>query len=135
MKHRLYLRVEGHGIDLPSFASSIHRYISGSIGRRRHSGAPLAAVPIDYWMSNEVRIEQGFPEEALLDLIRPFREALLAGLIEQPIDVTAVIVAEYGEEEGPVGYFFSEELISTLSAIRAKLEIDAVPDMSGVSPS
>jgi hypothetical protein len=128
MKFRIYIRVEGASSEVASFELAIRERVAGKISYRNHNGAPFMDVPLEYWKSEELCVVSGHPEDALLKLLQEAQAALEAAIAAKKLNVTAVIISEYSDDELPRGgYFLSRDLVSCLSALGAELDIDSVP--------
>lgn len=130
MKSRVYVRVDHFGAEVKNLYAFMEPWLKGQIFKRRHDGAPLANASLEYWKSDDLHVNEGFPEETLFGLLSQFGKALHANSELRGIDITAVIVMEYINGDQPRGLFFSKEMIELLAEIGAKLEVDHVPDLS-----
>ena len=131
MRFRIYIRVEGKASDIAGFDLALRGRVAGSVLSRKHRGAPLLDVSLEYWRSEEEYVMSGHPEEAMLSLLQVRQPALTAALEGRDLEVTAVIVGEYSQNEAPRGgYFLSRELVHQLSVLGAQLDIDSVPEVS-----
>lgn len=130
MEYRIYLRAEGRVSDcsqaLLEFASRIDGHIPGMLRRRKHDGSPLILGLLEYWMSDEVRVTSGRPEDRLLTMLESYEPALTAAVSGLAVDFNAQIVVEYCKGEEPSGFFLDRPLLKLLVKIGATLDVDAV---------
>lgn len=123
MSVRTYVSIQGSSFD----PSAFEKVAGGSARRRKHSGAPLTDVPLDYWASPE---KSGEAAElavnllALLSALVPHRQRLPK---KEGIQVFAHVVVEFDTGDEPTGMYFSPEVIALLGEIGGALDIDAVP--------
>ena len=130
MKARLYISVEGGAFKPEPFHFEAAKSLPGQVRRRKHTGAPLANVPLEYWASNEKVVA---PED-VGDALRPMLEIALP-LLEphskaSDTRVCVHIVFEFKQGEEPIGMNLSRETLSLLDRIGAELDVDAVPTVS-----
>lgn len=122
MLTRTYISIQG-----PSFDPSTFEKVAGGRARRRkHSGAPLTDVSLDYWASSE---KSGKFAEVEANLLGILSELVPhgAGLRKmEGIQVIAHVVVEFEPGDEPVGMHFSRDVMALLGEIGAALDIDAV---------
>lgn len=131
MKYRSYIRVEGSEAELKELDELVRKKVPGAVLQRRRTGHPLANAPLFYWKSHEIKPDAEHMDAAIFGLVQSFAESIRATRFDSDgADITAVIVCEYSERDEPVGFFFEKTLIQLLASIGAKMDIDAVHDMS-----
>jgi hypothetical protein len=127
MKFKIYLRIEGRDFDPKEFVASLPPRIRGEVVYRRHNGAPLTQVPLEYWRGRQIETDGSEPESVLQELIGEITPYVTVLATKSETQITANLVAIYDENEEPRGFFFSRDIVGMLSAIRASLDVDVVP--------
>lgn len=137
MRIRTYVSVQGKAFNAQEFHKTANKSLSGHVGRRKHTGKPLADVPLEYWSTSEVVVTTSDPEPELAALLGRFVPLLSALPGSKEIEVFAHVVIEFDQGEEPRGFYFSRKTIGLLNAVGAHLDIDAVPRVprSSGSPS
>ena len=119
---RAYVSIQGISFNPTQFQAKA----GGEARRRKHSGAPLANVPLEYWVSAE-RI--GDMKTAISGLIAICDQlAEHSSLLPRGEDVGLIghLVVEYSNDEELAGSYFPPALVSRLASLGGALDIDAV---------
>lgn len=127
MRIRVYISLQGKSFNPLDFHKMASRSLSGHVRQRKHSGKPLADVPLEYWSTSEIEVTTSDPEPQLADLLSRLLPLLSASPRVEEIEILAHVVIEFDQGEQPRGFFFSRETIGLLNSVGAHLDIDAVP--------
>jgi hypothetical protein len=127
MQARTYISIQGSSFNPQEFDAQGGSTIGGEVRKRKHTGAPLTNVPLDFWSS---KVSQGSSDDVsqrlaiLLKEVAPFVVRLSD---RSGLRIYAHVVLEFDQGEEPAGLFFSTETIALLNDVGAELDIDAVP--------
>lgn len=127
MHARIYVSLEGYSFDPRDFHARVGGVVQGQVRRRKHTGAPLTNVPLDYWASTATAVSPDEVGTNLCDVLSrliPFVSTLSE---RSTLQVFAHVVLEFDPGEEPMGLNFPRKAIELLREIGAELDIDAVP--------
>ena len=135
MQARIYVSLEGSSFDPSDFHARVGGVVHGQVRRRKHTGAPLTNVPLEYWASAATVVDPGEVGSKLCDVLSrlvPFVRSLPE---RGALQVLAHVVLDFDPGEEPVGLNFPQNAIELLREIGAELDIDAVPRLTSSAAS
>jgi hypothetical protein len=127
MHARIYVSLQGPSFNPKDFHARADQIVRGQVRQRKHTGAPLANVPLEYWASSPTVLPPDQAGIALYDLLAKIAPLFSAIPERATLQVFAHVVLEFDPGEEPVGLNFAQKTISLLRDIGAELDIDAVP--------
>ncbi|HTE39253.1 MAG TPA: DUF4279 domain-containing protein [Steroidobacteraceae bacterium] len=127
MRARTYISIQGSTFNPREFQAHLSVANNGEVRRRKHSGAPLADVSLDYWVSASSLGDADNIGAHLCKLLQGISSFINQIPEKAGLRILAHVVLEFEPGEEPVGLYFSNEVIGLLNGVGGELDIDAVP--------
>lgn len=126
----VYFWIDGNDFDPVLFNESLISELQGEICIRKEVPANdlVKSRPKSFWKSKTVIVNEGFPEEKLIELLKLYEKNMAAILKQNEICIMAELVAKYVNNTEVGGYYFSPEAISFMSKLKIGLDIDVYVD-------
>lgn len=126
MQAQIYVSIEGPSFDPSDFHERVGGVVPGQARRRKHTGAPLTNVPLEYWASVATVVDPSEVGVGLCDLMSHLIPFVTSLPERATLRVFAQVVLYFDPGEDPVGLNFSRNAIELLRELGAELDIDAV---------